>query len=76
MQTHHLNEPHAFELTDGLRIIFSTEADKTWVGPCKEYTYLVILCYGYGKTMELPDGNFPTPSYKTPAARTPEAQQT
>ena len=76
MQTHHLNEPHAVELTDGLRIIFSTDADQTWIGPHNEYGYLVILCYGYGKTMELPDGNFPTHSNKTPSARTPQAQQT
>ena len=41
----------------GLRMIFSTDGGKTWIAPAQDHGFLVDSAYGYGKTMELPDGS-------------------
>ncbi|NUQ65544.1 MAG: exo-alpha-sialidase [Pirellulales bacterium] len=47
---------HGSYVRGGLRLIFSTDAGRTWVAPAKDYGFLVDSCYGYGKAFELPDG--------------------
>jgi hypothetical protein len=41
----------------GLRLVFSRDGGRTWVGAGPGHGFLVDQAYGYGKAMELPDGS-------------------
>jgi sialidase-1 len=59
----------------GLRMIFSTDGGKTWIAPAKDHGFLIDYSYGYGKSMELPDGSLYIVYIATGGHRTEDAKQ-